>query len=556
MVRASLSPFVLVVVLLLALSCSSGGKGDRQELRRLVGQRDYAAAHALLDESKFYQEESSALLYQLEKGILFHLEGNYLESIKHFESAQKISRDLFTVSLSSASKTLVANDNYDLYYGAPYERSHIHFYQSLNYFFLSQNEAEGSNQKQNYLFSARAEILAWDAILSQYRQEGYLGGHFQNDLMAKMYGGLVHEAFNTRDEQQIALQLYKDALDVLLKQYNSYPNFNSLSENFLKDFDQLKKLPPAELQKKYIQKTTLHQQLERYIKKKIVLLTKALFPRDLPQTLKRYSIPSELVDSLGKQTKLSNVVVLLHEGLIPEKKAAEQYIGFDYAKYESEGAQILAAIGSVALTLFATERLGLAPAPTYWTPAGAQLGLDISHELVKGIAISFELPKVESSRVDEQIQLEALSQSYPIPLVQPLGDIAQQAVALDAVARYARVGGRLLVKHLGAIAASYASYQAMRKDGDESRNSMALGLATLQYVAAAKAIRQSEQADTRYWSLLPQNLWLYDLHLPAGEHDLHITISDGGGQSRRLLLGKVSILENHSGKILLSPRIF
>lgn len=556
MVRASLSPFVLVLILLLALSCSSGGKGDRQELRRLVGQRDYAAAHTLLDESKFYQEESSVLLYQLEKGLLFHLEGKYLESIKHFESAQKISRDLFTVSLSSASKTLVANDNYDLYYGAPYERSHIHFYQSLNYFFLYQNEAEGSNQKQGYLFSARAEILAWDAILSQYRQEGYLGGYFQNDLMAKMYGGLVHEAFNTRDEQQIALQLYKDALDVLLKQYNSYPNFNDLSEKFLKDFDQLKKLPPAELQKNYIQKTTLHQQLERYIQKKIVLLTKELFPRDLPQTLKRYSIPSELVDSLGKETKLSNVVVLLHEGLIPEKKAAEQYIGFDYAKYESEGAQILAAVGSVALTLFATERLGLTPAPAYWTPAGAQLGLDVSHELVKGIAISFELPKVDSPRVDEQIQLEALSQSYSIPLVQPLGDIAQQAVALDAVARYARVGGRLLVKHLGAIAASFASYQAMRKDGDESRNSMALGLATLQYVAAAKAIRQSEQADTRYWSLLPQNLWLYDLHLPAGEHDLHITISDGGEQSRRLLLGKVNIKENHSGKILLSPRIF
>lgn len=557
MVRTSRPLFLCLFLLFLLASCSSGGRNDRQELRRLIGQRDYQGAHQLLDDSKFYKDEKSSLLYHLEKGVIFHMEKNYAQSIKSFEQSQKISRDLFTKSLSSAAKTLIANDNYDLYYGAPYERSHIHFYQSLNYFFLYQNEPIESQARQTYLFQSRAEILAWDAVLNQYSQDGHMAGHFQNDLMAKLYGGLIHEAFELRDEQQIALQLYKDALDILLKQYNSYPTFNQRSKEFLKDYEKLPKLTLEDLNKNYIEKTEHQKQLEFYIKRKILELTLILFPQDKNQTIKRYSIPKEVIEHVADKRKSSNVVVIIQEGLIPEKAASEQYIGFDYAKYESEGAQIIAAVGAVALTVFATERLGLAPAPLYWTPTGAHLGLEVSHSLVKGFAISFELPVVRSPEIKDVMTVEFAGQKQEMALVQPLGDIAEKAVALDAVSRYTKVGGRLLVKHLAAIAASFASYKAMRKDGDESRNSFALGLASLQYVAAAQAIKKSERADTRYWSTLPHNFRLLDLQLPEGEHELFLNIvGSNATEQRRLSLGKVNIRADFSGKIVLSPRIF
>lgn len=557
MVRTDHPLLFCFFLLFLSVSCSSGGRNDREELRRLIGQRDYQGAHQLLDDSKFYKDEKSSLLLHLEKGVIFHLEKNYSKSIKSFEQAKKISQDLYTKSLSSTAKTLIANDNYDLYYGAPYERSHIHFYQSLNYFFLYQNEPLDSQSRQTYLFQSRAEILAWDAVLNEYSQDGYLAGHFQNDLMAKLYGGLIHEAFELRDEQQIALQLYKDALDILLKQYNSYPSFNLRSKEFLKDFEKLSKFSVKDLNKNYIEKTQHQKQLEFYIKRKILELTLILFPQDKSQTIKRYSIPKEVIEFVSDKRKSSNVVVIIQEGLIPEKAASEQYIGFDYAQYESEGAKILAAVGAVALTVFATERLGLAPAPIYWTPTGAHLGLELSHALVKGFAISFELPVVRSPEINDTLVVEYNDQKQEMALVQPLGDIAEKAVALDSVSRYAKVGGRLLVKHLTAIAASFASYKAMRKDGDESRNSFALGLASLQYVAAAQAIKKSEQADTRYWSTLPQNFRLLDLQLPEGEHELFLNIiGDNNAEDRRLSLGKVSIGANFSGKIVLSPRVF
>lgn len=544
---------------LLLCSCASTGVKEREKLRQLVQTSQWEEALALVEESKVFQDEDSRLLMLMEKALIFHVSGRYKKSIELMKQAQDLSRELFTVSLSNKAQTLIANDRFDVYYGAPYERSLLHFYQALNYFMLYQKNPK----KRQYLFSARAELVSWDSILNQYQKKQKDFGLFRDDLLAKYFGALIHEAFETRDEDQIALQLYKDAYEVALKSYSAYPSFNELFKTFSSDFAKFSGMDHDQILKNYVRPTTLQEQLLLKIKKKIVELTLRLYPSDIGQVQKRFAISKTQLEEWKKagQNQRSNVVVILHRGLIPPKVGDKQYIGLDYAEYDSEGAQAVAAVGAGVLSVFAAEKLGLTPPPQHWNPLGAQLGLEVSHSLVRGIGFSFELPVVKNSPVRSTMTLEVSPQGEgqeqliqkEIPLVQPLGDLAEQAVARDSLARYARAGTRLLLKHISALAASYGTYQALKSEsGEDGGDQFAITMASLQYVAASKAIERSERADTRYWSTLPGQVRLIDLRLPKGKHQIKLSESLPSGNSRTWDLGEVDVPKDHEGKIFLN----
>ncbi|MEI8346467.1 MAG: hypothetical protein WCG27_03305, partial [Pseudomonadota bacterium] len=107
-------------------------------MRDLLQKQDYQAAHRLLGTNSFYKEENSRLLYFLEQGLVHHLEGHYYQSVLYLMEADQLAQKLFTVSLTSQGKAMIANDNYDKYYGESYERSLVHFYLSLNHYLLFQ----------------------------------------------------------------------------------------------------------------------------------------------------------------------------------------------------------------------------------------------------------------------------------------------------------------------------------------------------------------------------------------------------------------------------------
>jgi hypothetical protein len=67
-------------------------------------------------------------------------------------------------------------------------------------------------------------------------------------------------------------------------------------------------------------------------------------------------------------------------------------------------------------------------------------------------------------------------------------------------------------------------------------------------VNAAGAL--TEAADTRSWETLPEKIYVADLTLPPGEHDLRVLFQDAqGGTLFRDDLGKVTV---ESGKITLT----
>ena len=497
--------------------------------------------------------------------MIHHASGNYYQSIQKLREAKELVKRLYTQRLSQKIKKAIANDNYDIFYGASYERSLIHFYLSLNHYLIwqrgwyeayspdGQNKIEQKNltqgERNSEILAARAEIVAWDSFLQTLKNEKIGVSVFKNDMLAKSFGGIIHEAVGTRNDQQIALQLYKDAKDLLLKNYNGYRTFNMSYKKFKKDFEKLPKMKLSEVKTDYVVPTSYHKSLNDFLDYKILTLTKLIRPRDFKKLVRLYKPSKEMMNRVNKEKKFHNVSVVFQDGIIPNKVADKQYFGLGKALNNSKAGPI-AKFGAAVLTVFAAEQLKLIPPPGSYRPGGTYLGLRMAEVAVKGAAISFELPKVLNKPETEFAFLQIhdktgnLIQERPVVLVNPLGDIAEEAIAEEATSRYFRLGTRLATKHVAAIAASFATYSAM-KGNQRGNDFFARQAAVLQYLAVAKGIEASERADTRFWSTLPGNLRLTSLYLPKGEYIFKLRIARGAkapvGAGRIISLGPVKV---------------
>lgn len=531
----------LLVILVLVSACASGGKKERLALREFVQQKKYAEAHKVIDSSKFYKDEDSQLLTLVEKGMLHHLEGNYYQAIQFLEKAKALSQDLYTKSFSGKAKSVVFNDNYDKYYGEVYERSMIHFYLSLSHFLLSQKgevesmtdgkdvkpaKALTQNEINNEISKARSEILAWDSFLEGIRSERRGRSVFKYDLMAKVFGGFVHEATGSLADRQIALQLYKDAKMIMFRNYNSYKTFNSKAIKFKKDYSKLPNMKPSKVEKEYVDKTLYNKHLKDLLDYKILSLTKIVRRNDYNR-MKKIHKPSKKVLKRLQKEKWANISVVFHEGMIAPKVADKQYYGLKKAMTsKNKGTRAMGAIGHLALTVFAANQLGLVPPPAAYHPAGVHLGVQTASIAAQEIAIEFELPKVENKTNDSFFILKIYDdkgqevKKANLALVNPLGDIGEEAVAETSAWRYSRLGTRLALKHITAIMASYGTYKATEK---KMGKMFAKSAALIQYLGVSKGIAASEKADTRFWSTLPNNLRMSQFYLPKGKYTLKVS---------------------------------
>jgi hypothetical protein len=521
-IKQSRLPLFFVLLCLIA-SCASGGRKEQAGLRQFLQTGQYDQAIELIKSGGEYKEERSRLLVYLERAIVFHRQGKFYQSSLELEKARELGDKLYTESISAKAKTLIANDAYDVYYGEKYEHSLIRFYQALNHYLIWQSgkyEAYSTqdgetvtqvpekilsdSERRQELFRARAAVLDWDSFLTTLRNERVGQTVFKNDLLAKIFGAQIHEALATNNDRQAALQLYRDAKELLFKNYNGYASFNTSSRKFRSDFSKLPEFPRSKIEKEYVTETDHARDLLNYLDKKIA---------------------SKLKSAKGK----SAVTVVLQRGFIPEKSPELQYFGLDKALNDpkaGKGSKALAAVGHVALTFFMADVLKLMPTPQNYTPVGAQLGFQVAAFTAEKAAISFELPVIKNAPLSQRFLIRVLSLAdrkmvteQVLPLVGPLGDIAEEAVAEGAIGRYTRVGTRLATKHAAAILASYATYKLVK---DKSGDLFARSAAVLQYLAVARGIQETEKADTRYWSTLPEEIRVADLELAPGQYIIQL----------------------------------
>lgn len=508
----------LLVFLFLLTSCASGGRSQRAEFRALVERSDYQGALNYLDTNEFFKEPKVILLKLLEKGSLLFQEKKYAESIQVFDQAKGIVRELYTVSLSKKAETILVNDNADIYYGEAYEHSLVYFYLSLNHVLLAQTFPEGSADKVQELSRARAELLAWDSMQKSLQADRNGKSVFKNDLLSRVFGAMIHELIGTRDDKQIAINLYKNAKEVLFKNSNAYKTFNKKSASFIKDFEKLPTFKKSDLEKNYIERTTDQENLQKFLDQKINSLEKS------------------------KNDGKGQLLVLFQEGLIPLKTPEMQYYGLTAAldnPNSSDTAKAVAKIGHTALILFALNKLNLLPPPSGWSPAGALIGVNVASFAADSANISFELPVIKNTETHSFVELEIKDgENFVVPLVAPLGDIAEEAVAENSASRYLKIGARLATKHLTAILSAYGTYKLLAKDSGS--DFLATNVAVVQYAGLARSIAASEKADTRQWSTLPQNIFIYSIPLAPGEYHPHLKIKMKSGEED-VDLGLVSI---------------
>mgnify|MGYP000293528267 CR=1 FL=1 len=104
---------------------------------------------------------------------------------------------------------------------------------------------------------------------------------------------------------------------------------------------------------------------------------------------------------------------------------------------------------------------------------------------------------------------------------------------------------RSVTKHATAIAASFATYKALGGGKSGNDNFLAKNAALIQYVGAAKLIEESEKADTRYWSTLPNEIRLIDLELIPGHYHLEMHT----GPDQKMSLGDIDVIAQEAPQL-------
>ncbi|OFZ49121.1 MAG: hypothetical protein A2381_16110 [Bdellovibrionales bacterium RIFOXYB1_FULL_37_110] len=557
--------FSSVILILFFVSCSAGGLKERQLLTQYFQKKDYKEVHKVLNESATYKEEKNKLLFLMEKAMVFHAQEQYLDSIETFLLASDLARQLYTVRISKKVAALLANDNYDVYYGEAYERSLIHMYQTLNYYLLAKKgevlervredkKVEPARKLENreiaqFMSRARSEVLAWNALIETFQNERMGKSVFKNDLMAKLLGGFVHENTDTINDLQTAYLLYQDARDILVKNYGGYQSFNSSFKKFKGDFEKFPSLGIEQVRKNYISPTHYFDELNEYLEYKILSLSKKIRPHDYEKLVKIFAPKKTVLDRVERERHSPNLTILFHHSIIPPKVPDKYYFGLNPDNFQGGGQKVLAAVGQVALTHFMMNVLKLRHNSAQ-SVGSAYATVQMASVTSQYASFDFELPKIQNRPLVDNLCLVVKDErdhevlKRKLVIVNPIGDIAEEAVAEKSAWRYTRTGTRLALKYAAVVASAYGAYKAA--GGEQGTFSGIAAMAS--FLAGSRLIKASEIADTRYWSLLPEDLRMEDLYLPEGHFELFII-----GDQNKYSLGKITISDPNA-KHLISYR--
>jgi len=493
--------------LLVLVACASGLKEQMLDYRKSLEQLNLAKAHSILEKSVLKTDSKSKLLWHLENGSINFMQKNYDEAIKNFQTSLDIIDDLYTTRISSLIVGALI-DSRDEFEGAGYERSLAHYYLARSYY-----EKYLAHGERSDLFGARAAILAWDSYFQSINRSP-MKTIYRTDLLLKIFGAQIHEQINTRNDGQIALQLYKDALKMSESIGGIFNYFNEESLEFIKELESGK-------EKKKFKATIGHQDFMDFLKYKILSLTYDLRRYEFDKMAKDLKASPEMIK---RSKRTPNVSIILEEGLIAKKVGREFNFGIKGAIDKVEDPKTKEAIkkhGVPMISAFAMNVLGL-------VPKNLSTGSFIfAHQFttlaVSEMAIQFELPMIEEAPKLKRLGLYVMDEDSkvveirPLALVTQTSDLARTILEEEAVSEYVRKGTRVALKHLTAITAAFVLYNQLKTpENDFIARSVALG----SYVASTKVIAAMEEADTRQWISLPEAIRMQEFDLKPGKYKL------------------------------------
>lgn len=529
-------------------------KDQLKEYRTEFAKGDYLKAQDLLKKSELAEDKRSLLLFKIESGTVALALQNYDDAIYHFQASLGLIDELYTKRLSAKAASLLVNDASDVFYGASYERSYAHYFLAKSLYARYQK----SGNKLD-LQGARGTILAWDSYFAELQRSASIKTLYQTDLMLKIFGGQIHEVSEIRNDKQIALQLYKDALKILDSLGGVFKLFNTKTDDYIKAYEKALKNNEAAPVKEFA-KTAGYEDLKDYLQYRILDLTKEIRGGEFQALVKSMKPSAEVLKQIDKK---SNVVIVVEEGLIPQKVGKNFNIGLKGAMdaVQNPAAKaFIATTGRDMIALFAMNTLGMGPSATTG-PGGFIFGYEATKLAVQEAAIEFELPMIEEVPLVGRMEVFILDEAgkvlkrAPLPVISDNGDIARVVLEEDAVSRYVKTGTRVAIKQIVAVIAAMQIYNRL-KSNDGQANIFAKPAAMAAYVGASKGIAAMEKADTRHWTTLPQALRMMEFDLKPGTYQVAIGQYNGEvapvtpGKTLGIIQVKDSVKSIHTFKFI------
>lgn len=177
--RRPVAVLCLVAALLGLTGCATSHEGFAPVAGRLrAGQPDVALR--LLDRQ--HDASGDRVLYDLNRGMLLAMTGQYVASNEAFERAKQRMRALYGISVHQQAEAFAINDAVRSYQGPEFERVLVHLYEALNYLALGRMDDARVEAAQVDL---RLRLLTERAPQAAYRDDAfaqYLTGIIYEDL--------------------------------------------------------------------------------------------------------------------------------------------------------------------------------------------------------------------------------------------------------------------------------------------------------------------------------------------------------------------------------------
>ncbi len=542
--------------------CSIKSREEQAELKEFFNQKQFVEAQAYLDASSLKSEPEHKLLYLMEQGTLYYYQKEYNKAARTFVKANELVDELYTKSIRELLAASIINDNSETFYGSIFERSLLYYYQAMSFYQLAmtghyfetkmqdgkevKTQVELSRDQIRSNFNrVRSSLIAWDSF---FQEMGRLSGAktiLRYDLLAKQVAADLHRALGSKRDNEIALQLYRDALGILEKIGPAFSAYNKTYKEYnlqlREKFDGDRKT----IEKKVINPTKNYQATKAYLSRNILALVKKLRPYNYEREKRKFALKNEELKNLP----LNPVQVIVETDTITSLEGKDFVYNLRTAieGIEDPGTRaVVNGIGIPILTYFAMGPLGLGFISHHGN-VSIYSHHGIGETMAKEVGIEFELPYVkESAPVPgsylQVFQGDKLITEKKLILNAPLNDVAfinaQERIENSFKKRATRVG----TKYVLAIIAAYTTYQKMR---DTSGELFARPAAFAQFLVSQKGIKESEKADTRHWSTLPGYLFKSNLNLAPGEYTLKfIQRAEGKNQgSRDLSLGNITVIK-------------
>ena len=189
---------LLVTLLSGVVGCASTGRVQQQvEAQMQLG--NYPGALEVVEaEREGALGGKNRLLYFLERGMLLHLDGQYVESNAAFDEAEPTAADLYTKSLTGEGISLMTNDYALDYAGENFERTLIHLFAAMNYSQLGEQDAALVEARQVGEYLRKLQIDTEDE------------NAYQEDAFARYLTAMLYESAGEHDSSLVS---YKKAIE-------------------------------------------------------------------------------------------------------------------------------------------------------------------------------------------------------------------------------------------------------------------------------------------------------------------------------------------------------